>query len=298
MGLRPLDPARWLLVDSRYPDEMALRHDLLARVPGTVVATLPGTGPAATEVLEEVVDHLTTHRPDSFRRAALVLHTPVGDVALDGPDHPLVRAARCVQEDLLLLEERAGAPTLVAGVVCFPSRWDLVAKLGRPLREIHGPVPRFDAQLGPATDAALARLTPDRSLGRVGWTLDDVGDLHQPPGSPGRPVPSTVGDVADTVVLRLEQETLRRMPRHGTVLFTIRTVTTPLRWFASDPAEAGRLARALRAISDDVAAYKSLGASRGAAARWLEQAATGAAPETAPVPSTGSSTRKRARPNS
>jgi hypothetical protein len=263
------------LVDHRYPAEMALRHDLLARVPDTVVATLPGTGPPATEVLEEVVEHLTTRRPGSFRRAGSVLHTPAGEVALDGPEHPLVRAARCVQEDLLLLEERAGTPTLVAGVVCFPSRWDLVAKLGRPLREIHGPVPRFDDQLGPATDAALARLTPDRPMWRVGWTLDDVGDLHQPPGSPSRPAAPTVADVADTVVLRLEQETLRRLPRHGTVLFTIRTLTTPLRWFASDPAEAGRLARALRAIPDDVAAYKSLAASRDVAARWLEQTAIG-----------------------
>jgi dimethylamine monooxygenase subunit A len=278
MGLRPLDRARWLLVDDRYPEEMSLRHALLARVPGTVVATLPGTRPAGSEVLDEVVDHLTTFRPDAFRRTGAVLHTPAGDVELDGPEHPLVRAARCVQEDLLLLEERAGTPTMVAGVVCFPSRWDLAAKLGRPLREIHGPVPRFDAQLGPAADAALMRLTPDRPQWRVGWTLDDVGELHQPPGSPGRPAPAAVADVADTVRLRLELETLRRLPRHGAVLFTIRTVMTPLRWFASDPAEAGRLARALRAIPDDVAAYKSLGASRDAAARWLEEVAMPAAP--------------------
>jgi hypothetical protein len=50
--------------------------------------------------------------------------------------HPLDLAGRVVPDDLCLVQADAdGVPRLVAASLCFPSRWRLGEKLGRPLEE-------------------------------------------------------------------------------------------------------------------------------------------------------------------
>lgn len=62
------------------------------------------------------------------------------------------------------------------------------------------------------------------------------------------------GPVDPSVVLmRVERETLRRLPRTGAVVFTIRTYLTPLEELALEPGVPGRLASALRSWPEDVA---------------------------------------------
>ncbi|KZT12647.1 uncharacterized protein LAESUDRAFT_640177 [Laetiporus sulphureus 93-53] len=61
-----------------------------------------------------------------------------------------------------------------------------------------------------------------------------------------------------TVYLRSERQTLRRLPRTGAIVFTIRVYQTPVEQLAAEPGVPGRLASAVRGWSDDVAEYKSL----------------------------------------
>lgn len=55
------------------------------------------------------------------------------------------------------------------------------------------------------------------------------------------------------VWLRSERQTLRRLPRTGAVVFTIRVYQTPLVDLAKEPGVPGRLASAVRGWSEDVA---------------------------------------------
>ena len=116
-----------------------------------------------------------------------------------------------------------GARELVfgAGSVCFPNRWDLRSKLGLPFRAVHQPVSLLNDQLGETIDRFFDRLTPERSFWRLGWGVLDSVDLYQPLDGTAAPRPATPTP-ADLVV-RVERETLRRLPRTGCVLFTIRT---------------------------------------------------------------------------
>jgi alpha-1,2-mannosyltransferase len=55
---------------------------------------------------------------------------------------------------------------------------------------------------------------------------------------------------------RSERQSLRRLPRSGGVVFTIRTYFHPITEIAEEPYVPGRLASAVRSWGDDVSRYK------------------------------------------
>lgn len=202
MGLRPLDLDRWLEVDGRRASELEQKRQLLESAYDVVVATNPAGDAGSRELLDEVIRFLDEHHPDLAR-----------DVR-DG-DHPVVAAARLVQEDLCVLV-RSDVWRLQAACVCFPSRWDLASKLGTTLDDIHRPVPIYDVELSRPTNAFFERLKPERSFWRLNWTLIDSPALHQPTIVRRSPH----GDLADWF-FRVERQTLRRLARSDAIVFTI-----------------------------------------------------------------------------
>lgn len=203
MGLRPLDMEHWLEVDERRDDELEQKRKLLESSRDVVVAVNPEGEEGSRELLAEVRRFLETHH------AGLTL-----DVALG--DHPVVAAARLVQEDLCVLV-RSDVWRLQAACVCFPSRWNLASKLGTTLDDIHRPVPLYDIELSRPTNAFFERLRSERSFWRLNWTLIDSPALHQPTSARRSPH----GELADWF-FRVERQTLRRLPESDAVVFTIR----------------------------------------------------------------------------
>ena len=70
---------------------------------------------------------------------------------------------------------------LAAGSLCFPSSWSLVEKFGRPLQEIHAPVPGF----GPGTRPAelINRMfdgLQGQAVERFNWSIQADDALYQP----------------------------------------------------------------------------------------------------------------------
>lgn len=202
MGTRSLGERPWLVVDERAEDELALKAELLDQRRDDVFRCGPGADDAARETLvlvSTVVD-------------------PSADRA-DGVADPLERAARAVQEDLCLLRRRDGAWHLDAACVCFPSRWRLADKIGRPLVDVHGPTPGYDPHLTERVTRLLDRLTT-RPVLRRNWFVHPDGSLYQPVTPATEPiVPATA--VGERLHLRSERQTLRRL-ECGWVLFTIR----------------------------------------------------------------------------
>lgn len=274
LGLRPLDIAEWIQIGDDYDHEMATKRDLLARVHGTVVATLPDVDAEAAEVLDHLAGHLATTWPEWFEYGAgrIVNHRTGDHFLVEGdPLHPLDIAGRLVQEDLALLVPRDGRLVFGGGSVCFPNRWDLASKLGRTLSEVHAPVARLNDQLGDPIDDFFVRLRADRGYWRLGWGVLDTDDPYQAVDGTAAPrpgLPSAV-DVPERAFLRVERETIRRFPVTGVVLFTIRTYIRPLDHLRDRPLDAARLAEAIAAFPTDVAEYKQLEALGPVVGEWL-----------------------------
>lgn len=216
MGLRPLELSRWLEIDEHRGEELALKTELLAQRPEVVVATRPEGERASEELRGEIVAWLQEFAPDVT-------------LADSHDEHPIVAAARLVQEDLCVLL-RSDEWRLQAACVCFPSRWQLTAKIGRTLDEIHEPIPGYAQNLSRPTTGVFDRLGPDKSFWRLNWTVIDDPALHQPDA----PRDLAHADI-DQWFFRVERQTIRRLRASDAVVFTIRNYVASVNELRATP---------------------------------------------------------------
>ena len=275
MSLTAAPDSAWFELDARYPDEMRQRRDLLAARHDEVFAVLPESDDARAETLELVATHLVRHRPEWFACDGNRLHNRLTGESwtLTPPDcDPLELAGRLVQEDLCIIRPAEDGPRFIAAVLCFPSRWRLHDKLGRPLAEVHGPVPLYADRLAKPVDRFMRHVKPGHVAQRLNWSLLDDPALFQTGGHgrDGINPAITPENAGETLHLRVERQTVRRLPRSETVLFGIRVHVYGLARVIGTPALAARLAEAIRALPQEINRYKSLGTFRAAVLGWLD----------------------------
>ena len=280
MGLITLPETAWFEIDACYPAEMAERRRLLDTRRDEVFATLPQSDAARREALDEVVANLTAHHPAWFDRDGARLHNRLTGETWDlaePPCDPLELAGRLVQEDLCLIQLDDAGPLLTAAVLCFPTRWVLAEKLGRPLAEVHGRVPFYGDRLARPVDRFMAHVKPGHVAARLNWSVIDDPALFQPSGKWRRSHNDavTADNAGERLFLRVERQTLRRLPSSGAVLFGIRVHVYPLGQTIATPALAGELADAVRALPEATAHYKSILSIRDALLGWLDARSQG-----------------------
>ena len=262
IGVKPLDPAEWIEVDEHYDAYLNEKRRLYAERPSDVFAAEDGTDAAQAEVLELVREHMAARFPH------------LSPAPSPSSEPPLKTASLLVQEDLVLMRRGEDGWRLAAASLCFPSSWSLAEKFGRPLRDIHIPVPGF----GPGTrnDTVIGRifdnLAVDRPVERANWSLQNnpalyhpLSDLERDTRAAARPSRFRSDDPVAAAFIRVERQTLRRLPRSGDILFTIRIHLDPMAKLAAHPDRA-RLAAAfagqLAALDVAQIDYKGLAADR------------------------------------
>jgi hypothetical protein len=256
MGLHALEPAAWLLVTNEHANETAEKRRL-HEAGADVHRLLPEGVPAATELGAMLEAHLARHHPA---------------VAVDRRiTEPLVRLGLAVQEDLCLMLAGPGGYRLVGAFVAFPSRWNLGEKIGRPIQAIHAQVPGLEPAIGRPIQLFFERLAVGHPVWRANWSITDEPALHQPSNAFRRTATRvTPEDAGKRLYLRVERQTLTRLPDTGAVLFTILTFVVPLAAAASDRVLARHLAARLAELPAPVLAYKNLAANRQAIIAYLE----------------------------
>ena len=280
MGLVTLPDSAWFEIDACYPAEMAERRRLLDSQRDAVFAALPQSDDARRETLDAVAANLATHHPGWFGRDGTRLHNRLTgetwDLAAPACD-PLELAGRLVQEDLCVIQLDEAGPLLTAAVLCFPTRWVLAEKMGRPLAEVHGRVPFYGDRLARPVDRFMAHVKPGYVAARLNWSVIDDPALFQPSGKWRRSHNEavTAANAGERLFLRVERQTLRRLPSSGAVLFGIRVHVYPLGQTIATPALAGELADAVRALPEATAHYKSILSIRDALLGWLDARSQG-----------------------
>ena len=275
MSLTTVPESAWFEIDDRYNDEMAERRDLLKERHDDVFAALPGSDAARAEALREIVANLTIHATQWFTRAGDSLHNALTGEVWDlsaPPCDPLELAGRLVQEDLCIIQNADDGPRFTAAILCFPSRWRLHEKLGKPLVAVHGPVPHYAERLATPVDRFMAKVKPGHIASRLNWSVLDDPSMYQPSGKWREVTNSAVtsDNAGDTLYLRVERQTLRRLPQSDAILFGIRVHSYPLGRAITKPEHAARLAEAVRALPEATVHYKSLKAFGPALLAWLD----------------------------
>ena len=275
MGLQKLKLEDWIEIDAALADDLREKQRLLAERHAEVFQAMPGSEPGQAEVLDMLADHLPEHHPLTYRRDGQRLLVKPLDSWFDLSDRtapPLETASRLVQEDLCLMEPDGDAYSLTAASVCFPTRWNLLSKIGRPLAEIHAPVPGYTEKLERPMDRFFSLLNEAKPVQRLNWSLMDDPTLFQPKGHgrTERDDSITADNAGERLWLRVERQTLRRLPQTGGILFTIRIHTNPLSEIAAESGRAARLLTALRTMPDGMRGYKSMPVFGAAVERYLE----------------------------
>ena len=227
LGLRPIDAADWLIESREREGRLAEKARLMAHSRSLVFQALPGSEAAQAEALAMICGHLGIPCP-----------AIESSVALDA-------AARLVEEDLCLLALTDGHYRLTAASVASPSYWRLADKIGKELLDIHDPVPALRDRIGAPMRRFFENLPAGRIFMRGNWFIHASSALFRLPEDL-RPPCAGEPFAVERLFLRCERQTLRRLPRSGAVLFTIRVYVDPLAALAERPDLATEMHAALR----------------------------------------------------
>jgi hypothetical protein len=276
IGLRPLDLADWLEVDDQLEFYLDQKARLITGHGDGVFLAEERTEAVQAEALALISEHLAKRHPAIYRRDGSAMRIGTRRlVRLDDPHRPpLAIAAALVQEDLVVMRRGEDGWRLAAASLCFPSSWSLKAKFGKRLDEIHRPVPGFGP--GSRNASLMARifenLSADRPVFRLNWSVyEDDALYHGERTSEGR-APWTP-QMAASAFVRVEYQTLRRLPVCDAILFTIRIYRDPLTAIAAAPDRERLLAGligSLNSLDADQLAYKGLTSGRNLLVGHLE----------------------------
>lgn len=277
IGLKQLDLRNWIEIDETFDFQLAEKRRIYAEHGGDVFVAEEGTEDAQAEVLALLTEHLPARFPERYRRDGERL-TVVGQAELDELGArdipPLKKASLLVQEDLILMRRGEDGWRLAAGALCFPSSWRLTEKFGRTMSEIHVPVPGF----GPGTrnagliDRMFDKLQVVQPVERFNWSIQAGEALYHPLSNveridraTGRPIRFPDVEAAAGAFIRVERQTLRKLPKSGDILFTIRIHLDPIGLLKSRPDRAtlaSSFAGQLLALDEEQLDYKGLTADR------------------------------------
>ncbi|KAF7356953.1 hypothetical protein MVEN_01031300 [Mycena venus] len=117
--------------------------------------------------------------------------------------------------------------------------------------------------------------TPSVDPDELAWGENVLGDEDAYGGTKGSSYgsPPVLVVTPQTLRLRTERQTLRRLPRSGAVVFTIRTYLFPVEELAREPGVAARFASAVRSWPEGVKEYKGERRYGDVLVRYLEEMA-------------------------
>ncbi len=253
MGLARLEPACWIEPDEDLPAYLRNKLQQRAELGGAVYGALPESLPAQGELHATLLLHLLRDHRAVYQCEGAVLRAPACQLQWDlGGEKSLWQASLWVQDDICLLQESAAGYRLTAASLCAASFWRLEDKLGLPIDEVHAPVPDYQRGLAPQINRFLSRLEVERPVWRGNWSLVASTELNQ------RDERLLEVDADDELYLRVERQSLRRLPQTRAVVFTIRVYVHPLAPVLEQPVLRDGLANAVRQLSPRQRRYKGL----------------------------------------
>lgn len=240
IGLKPIGEAAWLEGGEADP---ATRKDPLFAGHRQIVW---GQTPASLAGQEEVL---------------ALIEAALGPAPRDLALPALYAAARRTPDDLVLMEKQDGAWRVSALSLCAPTFFTAHDVLGRSLAEIHGPVHGFGERFLARVERIFESLRPGLILERRNWSLVNSSEPFTPDPAPIRACIGSIDPAraGSELFVRVERQTLRRLPQTGGALFTIRVWLHPLDALPGDPPRLAAFARAWRAAPADFRDYKRLG---------------------------------------
>jgi hypothetical protein len=272
-------------VDEHYVAECRERRIVLEQDPNRCLV-LPHMATAQWDTLELIMESLALDYPDAFaleRDGAAWTWTnrPLNlrDQFVFGdadtlPYPPFEYITRQAQGDFTLQDQRDDNLFIDGGMVTTQADWSLEFDLGMTFHEWHGPVPiAHDLGVFDRALQYLMRIQYGKPVRRLNWTMTVNPRLDTSPENyaiwgPDRAT-VTARNAGEKLFLRVELQSLFRLPRSNAILFGVRAYLASLAELTRVPKWGRRLHRVLRDLDPDLVAYKGLTRYHATAVNYL-----------------------------
>ncbi|KAH9942146.1 uncharacterized protein BXZ73DRAFT_41217 [Epithele typhae] len=239
MAHQPMHPNNWIEIDKHYRRYVEDKAEVIKSQGRNVLDSLPENDEACRELLEELSRYLPQRYPTLFRSdmansiVNLVTNTSFEDLNKATGIEALRIISCLVQDDFLMSREREdGQIYLVGGLIAFPGSYLLSETIGKPLRELHAPVPHFNEKLLLSVERTLKKFKPDQPFERSSWMIVDDENLfwHHIADAPPEPHVHP-----QDLYLRVDHQTFRKLPRTGAIIFGVHPVLHKIEDLADSP---------------------------------------------------------------
>jgi hypothetical protein len=281
-------PDQWILIDSSHAENMRQKRERLAAFPSLYYRTLPVSFAAQHELRERVTAHLAADHPQHFERAGPKIRSRGTGLECDPTDpaiEPLLQLSNLIEEDFMLIQEVDGAACITAASNAYSSSGRLVASVGRDVEWAHRPVPDLTLKLGPRINRVLDSVHAATPCERFNWQLTPMSTIFFPHDDPHaanaaamhgiceslRENPQRAGDL---LWIRVERQTLSRLPDSRAVAFSLHTYSDPLSSLRADVQSVRAMLALLRDYSAERWKYSEMDIVREPVIKWLEAAAS------------------------
>ncbi|KAL8725251.1 MAG: hypothetical protein Q9181_006485 [Wetmoreana brouardii] len=262
----------WIQIDQLYLARVTDRKHNLKTFPEKCHAVNNETGARAiNELFENIVKHLPTRFPtmfeldtkdQTFRNLVTGANYELHLIRTE-PRQMLEFLSENVEEDLYLMcPDQEGIFSLQGFISCFTNGFLAKAKLGLSMRDIHGPVPGLEENIGKGIDRFMKSMRGGTIVQRMGWSLQFSGpDLLRTGGNNFYPdIDQTFSDLSEPqdlsqCYLRVERQTLTRLPESKAIVFGIRHYVTPLEEVKKE-GNGEQLADAIQTMPEKLGYYK------------------------------------------
>ncbi|KAK7730601.1 hypothetical protein SLS53_008991 [Cytospora paraplurivora] len=235
MALQNSAPSDLIVMDRNYRDRIQERRQLMIQYPSIVVGAIPQGKAAVQEFYSYLMSNYLPNRyPSMFTLCTdkKILRNQVTGATFpvlppDNSIEGLRTIGETVEDDFFLLHETNEGHRSVAYVCCYCSGFDPSEKLDKLLDEIHEPVPSYH-RIGPSMEKLFRRVKVGKNLKRVNWSVvdspilfncksnhiheDDLDQLQEDEDI----------DISQAR-MRVELQTLSRLPKTGAILFSFKT---------------------------------------------------------------------------
>lgn len=190
-----------------------------------------------------------------------------------GVNGDLKAIARATHEDwCLLTQPEPGASfNLVAGAVGYPTDWQVAHKMGLPVHAVHKPTHGFAERLANPVDLFMDGLQSRNMFGRTNMFVLASSEHRYMPKVPmaERFAHVTPENAGETLYVRCERETLRRLRRTRAIVFGIGIYRAPLGSLSDE--NLARVATSLTGFMPDEAVRRGVPHYVAAVAGYIER---------------------------
>jgi hypothetical protein len=189
-----------------------------------------------------------------------------------------------IEEDFMLLEEVEGTLQITAASNAYSSSGRLVGSVGHDMEWAHEPVPQLTRKLGGKINRVLGSIHAATPCERFNWQITPMATVFFPHDDPHAANAAAMREVlvelcrdparaGEFLWIRVERQTLARLPDSNAVAFSLHTYSDPLSSMQSDVESVRAIWTLLNNYSEERWKYSEMDIVREPLMIWLEAAA-------------------------